>query len=74
MPHLVPIHYKKLAGVFERSGFVLDRVEGDHLIYVREGNVRPVVIPKYRSVPVFIIMNNLRSAGITREEYFCLLK
>ncbi|MEK7560423.1 MAG: type II toxin-antitoxin system HicA family toxin [Patescibacteria group bacterium] len=74
MSRLSPIHYKKLAHVFERSGFVLDRVEGDHLIYVRKGTVRPVVIPKYRSVPVFIILNNLRSAGMSREEYFVLLR
>ena len=74
MPHLTPVHYKKLARVFERSGFTLDRIEGDHLIYVRNGVVRPVVIPRYRNVPVFIIKNNLRSAGITREEYFRLLK
>lgn len=73
MPHIAPIHHKKLARVFELSGFVLDRREGDHLVYVKEGIKRPIVIPTYKQVPVFIIKNNLRSARISREEYFRLL-
>jgi len=74
MSHIAPVHYKKLVRVFELSGFVLDRIEGDHLVYVKEGIKRPVVIPTYKQVPVFIVKNNLRSARISREEYFRLLK
>ena len=74
MSHIAPVHFKKLVRVFELSGFVLDRREGDHLVYVKEGIKRPVVIPTYNQVPVFIIKNNLRSARISREEYFRLLK
>lgn len=74
MQRIVPVHYKKLVRVFELYGFVFDRQEGDHLIYVKEGILRPVVIPTYKQVPVFIIKNNLRSASISREEYFQLLK
>lgn len=73
MPRIVPIHYKKLVRIFEREGFVFDRQEGDHMIYIKEGTKRPVVIPMYKEVPVFIILNNLRSADISREEYFKLL-
>ena len=74
MSRIAPVHYKKLVRVFELSGFVLDRIEGDHLVYVKEGIKRPVVIPTYKQVPVFIVKNNLRSARISREEYFRLLK
>ena len=74
MSRIAPVHYKKLVRVFELSGFVLDRAEGDHLVYVKDGTKRPVVIPIYKQVPVFIIKNNLRSAHISREEYFRLLK
>lgn len=73
MPRIVPVHYKKLVRVFEKNGFVCDRREGDHLIYIREGIQRPIVIPMYRSVPVFIIKNNLAIAGVSREEYLRLL-
>ena len=74
MAHIAPVHFKKLVRAFELSGFVLDRTEGDHLVYVKKGTKRPVVIPTYKQVPVFIIKNNLRSAKISREEYFQLLK
>jgi hypothetical protein len=34
---------------------------------------RPVVIPAYKQVPVFVIRNNLKWAGLSRDEYFALL-
>lgn len=73
MPKIAAVHYRKIVRMFERKGFVFDRQEGDHLIYVRDDIKRPVVIPMYRSVPVFIILNNLKTAGISREEYLRLL-
>ena len=73
MPRLAPVNYKKLVKVFEKLGFVCDRQEGDHVIYIKNGCKRPIVIPMYDEVPVFLIMNNLRSASITRSEYFKLL-
>lgn len=36
--------------------------------------MRPVVIPDWSEVPVFIIKNNMRTAGMSREIYFELLK
>jgi predicted RNA binding protein YcfA (HicA-like mRNA interferase family) len=73
MSRLTPVYYKKLVRVFEQRGFALDRQEGDHLIYVKKGIKRPIVIPMYKQVPIFIIQNNLRSAGISRDEYLRLL-
>jgi len=35
--------------------------------------ILPVVIPTYDEVPVSIIRNNLKTAGISRDEYFKLL-
>ena len=73
MPRITPIHYRKLAKVFEKKGFIYLRTEGDHLIYDKAGIARPVVIPKYKEVPEFIILNNLKTAGISRKEYLKLL-
>ena len=73
MPKLSPVSYKLLARVFERDGFKCVRIEGDHMIFTKEGVLRPVVVPKYRTIPVFIIKNNLRTAGLSRERYFELL-
>lgn len=69
MPRIVPVHWRTLEAVFLRAGFVFKRQEGSHRSYVKPGIARPVVIPCYDEVPVFIIRNNLRTAGISREEY-----
>ena len=74
MPKLSPVSYKQLVKVFEAAGFHYVREEGDHMIFTKSGVMRPVVIPKYPSVPVFVIRNNLRTAGISRERYFELLR
>ncbi len=73
MPKLVPINWRALEAVFLRAGFEFKRQQGSHRSYVKAGVLRPVVIPTYPEVPVFIIRNNLRTAGITREDYFKLL-
>lgn len=69
-----PIHYKKIARAFELAGFKKVREKGDHMIYIKTRIVRPIVIPKYKQIPVFIIKNNLRTAQISKEDYFILLK
>jgi predicted RNA binding protein YcfA (HicA-like mRNA interferase family) len=70
---LNPVSYRLLRKVFEADGFRLVREQGDHMVFTKEGVIRPVVIPRYDAVPVFIIKNNLRSAGMSRERYFELL-
>jgi predicted RNA binding protein YcfA (HicA-like mRNA interferase family) len=73
MPKIVAIPAWKLRRVFERAGFVCVRIEGDHFVFTKPGVSRPVVIPDWKEVPVFIIKNNLRSAGLNRDDYFELL-
>ncbi|MBI5025715.1 MAG: type II toxin-antitoxin system HicA family toxin [Nitrospirae bacterium] len=74
MPKIAPIPSSKLRKVFEKAGFKCVRVEGDHYVYTKPGIPRPIVIPDWPEVPVFIIKNNLRTANISREEYFELLE
>jgi len=45
-----------------------------YMIYHYTGAIRPVVIPKYKEVPAFVIRNNMRTIGMTRNEYFVLLE
>ena len=73
MPRLAPVSYKQLVRVFEADGFRCVREEGDHMVFTKPGVIRPVIIPKYASVPVFIIKNNLRTSGMSRERYLELL-
>jgi predicted RNA binding protein YcfA (HicA-like mRNA interferase family) len=73
MPKLSPVSYKQLVKVFQAEGFRCVRTEGDHQVFTKPGVLRPVVIPRYAAVPVFIIKNNLRAAGMSRDRYFELL-
>lgn len=74
MSRITPLPYQRLCRVFELAGFTCVREEGDHRVYTKPGIQRPIIIPRYRAVPVFIILNNLRTAGLSRAEYFSLLE
>lgn len=70
MPRITPIPASKLRKVLEKAGFRCVRTEGDHFVFIKGGVARPVVVPDWDEVPVFIIKNNFWTAGISREEYF----
>lgn len=73
MSRINPVHYRKIVRILEREGFVLVRERGDHMVFSKPDIARPVVVPRYDLLPVFIIKNILRTAGISRERYFELL-
>ena len=73
MPRIAPIHWKTFEKVILAAGFCFARQEGSHRAYIKPGIARPLVIPTYTEVPVAIIRNNLKTAGISRDEYFRFL-
>ena len=74
MPRITPVNWKVLECIFLKNGFVFDRQVGDHRSYVKLGIARPVVIPTYKEIDTDIILSNMRTAGMSRERYFALLK
>ncbi|HJX94612.1 MAG TPA: type II toxin-antitoxin system HicA family toxin, partial [Candidatus Acidoferrum sp.] len=70
---IVPIHYRKLVRVLETEEFTFVRERGDHMIFTEGGILRPIVVPRYDALPVFIIKNVLKTAQISRERYLELL-
>jgi len=74
MAHLTPINWKKFEKFLLFIGCHFQREKGDHRIYWRSDLKRPVVIPREKQLPVFIIRNNLRVLGISPEEYMEILK
>lgn len=74
MPRLAPQHYRVLVKTFVKAGFIIKRTRGSHIIMNKPGVDRPVIIPKYEEVDVDIIKANLRTAQLTREEFFQLLE
>ena len=74
MPRITPVDWKTLVRVFELYGCKYKRKKGSHHILICPGAKRAVVIPEYNEIDVDIIRNNMRTAGMTRDEYFGLLQ
>ncbi len=73
MSRINPVDYKTLLKVFQMFGCQYKRKEGSHHILIYPGAKRAVVIPEYDEIDVEIIKNNMRTVGMTREQYFELL-
>ncbi|MBS3909298.1 MAG: type II toxin-antitoxin system HicA family toxin [Actinobacteria bacterium] len=73
MPRLTPANWRTLVKMFQMFGCEYKRKEGSHHVLRYPGAKRAVVIPEYNEVDVEIIKNNMRTVGMTREQYFDLL-
>ncbi|MEK6643530.1 MAG: type II toxin-antitoxin system HicA family toxin [Planctomycetota bacterium] len=71
---MTPVDWRTLEKLFLSVGFRFARQEGSHRSYTKSGVLRPIVIPTYDEIPISIIRNNLRTAGISRDDYFRLLE
>ena len=74
MAKLIPVHYKKLVKIFEFDGARVVGQTSSHITLKKPGAKRRLVIPTYKQIPIFIIKNNIRTANMSRERYFELLK
>ena len=69
-----PTNWRTQVKIFEKYGCVFVRQRGDHLIFHHKNAKRAVVIPKYDEIPVTVIQNNMKTVGMTREDYFSILR
>lgn len=74
MPRLTPLPWGKLVCVFEQIGYKRAGQKGSHIKLEKPGIARPLIIPRYDEVGRDIILNLIRTAGITREAFFALLE
>jgi predicted RNA binding protein YcfA (HicA-like mRNA interferase family) len=74
MAKLTPTHWRTLIRIFEEFGCTYVRKKGSHHILTCPDAKRAIVIPEYDEVDIDIIKNNMRTAGMSREQYFDLLK
>ena len=65
---ITPIPARDLIKVFEKFGFIVTRQKGSHIQMTKPG-FRTIVIQESNNIPVFHILANIKTAGITREEY-----
>ena len=73
MTRLGPTDWRTLIKVFEAYGCKYKRKKGSHHVLTYPGARRAVVIPEYREVDLDIIKNNMRTVGMSREDYIALV-
>lgn len=74
MAKIGSIHWRKFEKFLLSVYCKFKREKGDHRIYWKSGIERPIVIPRDSQLPAFIILNNLRVLGISREDYLRKLR
>lgn len=74
MPRISPTNWKTQLKIFQLYGCEYKRKKGSHHILIHPRAKRAIVIPEYDEVDTEIIKANMRTVGMTRDEYFELLK
>jgi hypothetical protein len=62
-----PVDWQELVKLCEGEKCRHDRTKGDHIIMVRPGMARPVVIPKKRGLKEDIVLGIARTLGISKD-------
>lgn len=73
MAKLAPVHWKTFEKFLFYVGCEFKRQKGDHRIYWSLGLKRPVVVPTDTQVPIFVIRSNLRTLGMSPQQYLEIL-
>jgi len=75
LPKIPPVDSRRLIKILENFGFRVVRQKGSHVIMMNEEKTR-IVIPVHpgRKVKPGLVRAIMREAGISREEFFKILK
>ena len=73
MDRIKPTSWNIQAKIFEKYGCVFRHQKGSHLVFNHPNAKRAVVIPKHKEVSISVIKSNMKTVGMTTEEYFELL-
>ena len=74
MPKLTPTDWKTQLKIFQAYGCKYKRKKGAHHILTCPNAKRAVVIPEYNEIDIDIIKINMRTVGMSREDYFNIIK
>ena len=69
MSSINQISWKQFEKYLFSIGCNFKREKGDHRVYWKDGLNRPLIVPRERVLPVFIILNNLRVLGVSKEDF-----
>jgi predicted RNA binding protein YcfA (HicA-like mRNA interferase family) len=74
MDRIKPKGWQIQVRIFEKYGCVFQRQKSYHMVFNHPKAKRAVVIPKYKEVSVSIIKSNMKTVGMSIEEYLELAK
>ena len=75
MPRITPIPWRVFDCILMLLGYHFSRQKGSHRVYTKAGSIRPVILPAHsQDLHQDIIKSNIGTMGLTRDEYFRLLK
>lgn len=67
------VTWQELRDICKLVGCVESRVKGDHLVMTKAGIARPVIIKMDRDMGEDIVRSNIRTLGLSRQEFEELL-
>ena len=67
------VTWQELRDVCKLAGCVESRVKGDHLVMTKAGIARPVIIKMDRDLGEDVVRSNIRTLGLSRQEFEGLL-
>jgi len=75
LPKISPINPQKLINILQTAGFKVIRQKGSHVIMIDDRKTR-IVIPVHpgKNVKPGLIRAIIKEAGLSREDFFKLLK
>lgn len=74
MAVLRPIHFTKFEKFLKAVGCHYVRQSGDHRVWDRSDLMRPVIVRTKKDLPVMEIKSNLRTLGISTQEYLNIVE
>ena len=76
MPKTPRITGEEAVRAFEKSGFILERINGSHHILKKEGHRFRLSIPvhKGKTVGLGLLKSQIEAAGLTVEQFIELLR
>lgn len=70
MKKLSNITLDEFRAFMKAQGLTMQRTNGGHEMWAREGMARPVVFQTHIDpLPEFVVKNNLTAMGVTRKEF-----
>lgn len=75
MRNLSNITIAEFRSILQRLGLSRVRTRGGHEAWMKSGMLRPIIIQSHiEPLPEFIVRNNLRNLGISKEEFLKMLE